>query len=264
MKVRVPASKKPFWLVLGESHNAGWTASANGKDLGAPQLVDGYANGWLVKPNGSAPTTISVVWTPQRTVSIAFLISLLAALACVGIVITAFVRAPATRLRVPRSAGSNGEVPVEIGLRVSSLRTLFEPSPARLSTRASWITVGSIVVASAVLVRPWAGLLVGALAALAIMRPRWRWLLRLGPAAIVGAITLYMAVGQYVRQYPPRFDWPTFYSAARAPAWIAVMLLAADALIEVVSRATRSRARSALPPLEEPVESEVQRESATP
>ena len=31
---------------------AGWTASADGHDLGPPQLVDGYANGWLIDPTG--------------------------------------------------------------------------------------------------------------------------------------------------------------------------------------------------------------------
>ena len=38
----------PFWLVLGQSNNAGWEATAAGKDLGGSTLVDGYANGWLV------------------------------------------------------------------------------------------------------------------------------------------------------------------------------------------------------------------------
>ena len=41
---------QPFWLVLGQSNNSGWTASVDGHDLGKPQLVDGYANGWLIDP----------------------------------------------------------------------------------------------------------------------------------------------------------------------------------------------------------------------
>ena len=41
---------EPFWLVLGQSHNVGWTATADGDDLGEPVLVDGFANGWLVTP----------------------------------------------------------------------------------------------------------------------------------------------------------------------------------------------------------------------
>ena len=41
----------PFWMVLGESTNAGWHAiSRRGRTSGTPQLIDGYANGWLVTP----------------------------------------------------------------------------------------------------------------------------------------------------------------------------------------------------------------------
>jgi hypothetical protein len=45
-----------------------------------------------------------------------------------------------------------------------------------------------------------------------------------------------MAASQYIERYPPRFDWPTFYAELRTPAWIAVMLLVADATIELVRR----------------------------
>ncbi len=44
-------------------------------------------------------------------------------------------------------------------------------------------------------------------------------------------------------EHPPRFDWPTFYGRARTPAWIAGMLLVADALIEIVSRAKHRAGR---------------------
>ena len=43
---------KPFWLVLGQSLSPGWAAKATGLgSLGKPQLVDGYANGWLITPD---------------------------------------------------------------------------------------------------------------------------------------------------------------------------------------------------------------------
>src|SRR5262249_12628008 len=49
LRAHVTGATKPFWLVLGQSHSPGWHARiAGGNDLGDAQLVDGYANGWLV------------------------------------------------------------------------------------------------------------------------------------------------------------------------------------------------------------------------
>src|SRR5207245_1916706 len=68
------AGNRPFWLVLGQSQSSGWTAAVDGKDLGRPRLIDGYANGWVVRPHGRA-LAISLTWTPQRRVWIALALS---------------------------------------------------------------------------------------------------------------------------------------------------------------------------------------------
>ncbi len=230
MKVKVDATRKPFWLVLGESHNAGWAATADGHGLGPSQLVDGYANGWRVTPTGK-PMTITVTWTPQRTATLALWISVLAGLVCIGIVIAASLR----RRRRKRAAPVT-ETVVVAPATVPTLIDVFARVGSSFSTAETVFTVAATALVTAVLVRPWVGVLVGALTLLAIRRPRWRLLLRVGPALIVAGITVYMTLGQYLERKPPRFDWPTFYTSARTPAWIAVMLLAADALIEIVSR----------------------------
>jgi hypothetical protein len=36
----------PSWLVLGQSYSKGWRAECDGRDLGEPRPIDGYANGW--------------------------------------------------------------------------------------------------------------------------------------------------------------------------------------------------------------------------
>ena len=47
----ITAAAGPFYLVLGESINRGWTATVDGgPSLGAPELIDGFANGWIVNP----------------------------------------------------------------------------------------------------------------------------------------------------------------------------------------------------------------------
>ncbi len=86
--IGVGAASKPFWLVLGESINRGWTATtSNGHSLGAPQLIDGFANGWYVNPaklglSGKKPFSITLNWTPQNLIWIALLLSGLGLLAC--------------------------------------------------------------------------------------------------------------------------------------------------------------------------------------
>ena len=45
----------PFWLVLGQSDSSGWQLDVAGASVGPRQMVDGYANGWLVTPD--APGT---------------------------------------------------------------------------------------------------------------------------------------------------------------------------------------------------------------
>lgn len=42
------ATGGPSWLVLGESFNRGWRAWCDGRELGGPVVIDGYANGWRI------------------------------------------------------------------------------------------------------------------------------------------------------------------------------------------------------------------------
>lgn len=66
------ALRAPSWLVLGESFDTGWRASCNGRALGAPRPVDGYANGWLA-PAGCRQ--VSFAFAPQDGVRSSYLVS---------------------------------------------------------------------------------------------------------------------------------------------------------------------------------------------
>jgi hypothetical protein len=83
--VRV-ALREPAWLVLGESFNEGWRARCDGRDLGAPRPVGGYANGWRAPRDCR---DVDFEFDPQRTLTAGFAISgvtcaLLLALLAVG------------------------------------------------------------------------------------------------------------------------------------------------------------------------------------
>ncbi|HVF33552.1 MAG TPA: alpha-(1-_3)-arabinofuranosyltransferase family protein [Acidimicrobiales bacterium] len=91
----------PFWLVLGESHSPGWRIDVDGPTEAGPHtLVDGYANGWLVRPGGAGRLHLTLTWVPQRTVWVGLALSALAVVACLGLAV----------------AGPRGRRPDEAGL----------------------------------------------------------------------------------------------------------------------------------------------------
>ena len=86
--VDVTDATDPYWVVLGQSHNAGWHLSVDGKDLGEPTLINGFANGWRVDPaTVGATVTLHLEWTPQRLVFIGLLASALGVLICLALLV---------------------------------------------------------------------------------------------------------------------------------------------------------------------------------
>ncbi len=69
----------PSWLVLGEGYNRGWRAFCNGRPLGSPTPIDGYANGWQVGPGC---VNVHFSFAPQTLADVGYAISAVAALAC--------------------------------------------------------------------------------------------------------------------------------------------------------------------------------------
>ena len=117
----------PSWLVLGESFDAGWQATCNGRSLGAPQVVDGYANGWLA-PAGC--TRVAFTFGPQSGINKSYVISAVAcALMLLLLVVGAFRRptlpalgpsdpaGPSDRAAPSDPAGPSGREPAAAGER---------------------------------------------------------------------------------------------------------------------------------------------------
>ncbi len=189
--LRVRTEGRPFWLVLGQSFSDGWHAETSaGRDLGSPRLVNGYANGWLVEPGRAGTIEVHLDWRPQRLVWWGIGLSLLAVLACLGVLLITRRRVKAARLADRPELGS----------------------PVRYSTPAAStgvaLVAGAVVgVAAGFVSRPWIGLVVGVLVVLAARTSCARLALTAGaPLALIVA------------------------KAAGAPelGWLAVCLLAAD------------------------------------
>jgi hypothetical protein len=92
----------PSWLVLGEGYNRGWRAWCGDRALGAPEPVDGYANGWRVD---AGCRSARFAFAPNGSARLGYAVSLLACLACL-----ALVAVPRRRLQ-PAVVADAGELP---------------------------------------------------------------------------------------------------------------------------------------------------------
>ncbi|MDQ1477997.1 MAG: arabinofuranan 3-O-arabinosyltransferase [Actinomycetota bacterium] len=233
VRVHVTKATKPFWLVLGQSQSPGWQAHVvKGPDLHGSQLVDGYANGWLVTPPASGEFDVVLQWTPQKQVYAAIWLSLIGAVVCLLIIALTWTRRPSWISA--EATAAPGDADVDLGLTAPG-----ETGPAG-GTR--WIAPVVCGLLGALVVAPWVGVLTAIVVFAMIERPRLRGLVMLVPAALLAVCALYIVVEQYRYRYPPVFEWPTLFPRARTLAWIAVVLLAADVIVDIVR--SRARARS--------------------
>ena len=244
--LRVSAATQPFELVLGESLNAGWHAVAtpvagarpgsHAVTLGAPQLVDAFANGWQVsradlRALGGSRFTVSLTWAPQHLVVAGLAVSAAALLACLVLVVV-----PGRRRR---REGGNGAPALGLpggGAAGPVLPALGIPGGGAGGRRLRWWAVGSVAVVAGALAAaistPIAGLGVAAAVAAGLS---WRRLRVLGAAAAVGllaAAAALVVVGQALHPAAGGGNWPNAYRDAAALAAMAVAFLGADAIVD--------------------------------
>jgi len=128
LQVSVSGATAPFWLVLGESQNAGWKATVKGVgSLGGSQVVDGFANGWRIDPKGHPSLVVDLEWVPQRKVWDAIALSLFGVGLCCALAGTGFWRA---RRRVVALAGSGADAEIDAdGAAETDRAPVFARSP---------------------------------------------------------------------------------------------------------------------------------------
>ncbi|MEX5633970.1 alpha-(1-_3)-arabinofuranosyltransferase domain-containing protein [Parafrankia sp. FMc2] len=246
----------PFWLVLGEGRSAGWRADVDGRDLGESRLIDAYANGWRVSPT-SGSFTIDIDWVPQRTVDL-----VLRASAAAGVLTAALLFAATYRRRRGRTwrdldlapaggaAGLGGAAGSAPGLTAAPVRVSSAPPPrAELPTAEPWrggtgtVSVRSAILlalatgaVSVVLVSPVAGLVVALLTGAAARVPRVRLALRAAPAVCLAVSALYVLQAQARHDLPANGSWVSSFDRVATLSWLAVLLLAAEAVLTMASR----------------------------
>ncbi len=212
LQLTVEPSEADSWLVLAQSWNAGWTATVDGESLGAPVLIDGYANGWLLS-GSDAERTVVLDWTPQRIVTIALWFSLVVGL----LVIALLVRTRRDPVPVSLHSATEG-VHLETG----------SPTTQTVRWRNSWTLAVVWIATIAFLAGPIPAIGAGVVLLLA---PTRGWV----PLAVVlvfgsiaaGAIMAF----EWRYDFPPGPDWPSRFTWTAPLVWLCVAAVATVAIM---------------------------------
>ena len=207
-----PAAGGPFWLVLGQSHSLGWSATVDGEDLGPPDLVDGYANGWRIEPTGE-PLAVRLRWTPQARIWQGLAVSGAALVLCLAIIVTSFLRRRRSADPEPAPVSSTEGEP-----------ELVAPG------RPHVLAPAAVLVAFGMAAGPVVGVAAALVTAAALVLAPLRWVLAFGAALALGLAGAYVALQQHRYGYPPDFAWPVNVPRAHDLGWLAVALLTGASL----------------------------------
>jgi hypothetical protein len=155
VRVAVPG---PAWLVLGEGYDRGWSATCNGRSLGTPTPIDGYANGWRI---GRGCTSVAFTFSPNRLAAVGYLASGVGGVLCLLLLVIGGRRrrevtpdAPAVRLAPARMAPPSSP-------------SVVWALPAALVFGFVFGVEAGIVAAAAITIVLWRGIGAGPLAAAA-------------------------------------------------------------------------------------------------
>lgn len=225
-RLSVPASDRDRWLILGQSHNPGWEATVDGVSLGAPRLVDGFANGWLL-PAGP-DVVVTLTWTPQRLVTMSLWASVFTVLVVIGLA----ARRP------------GGPATVSVGRPDGPATPVLRPLPffdrvVRRPAAPWWLALGGAAFVAGFswlnLPRlPGLALVIGAVVAGGLRR-RVGWARPATVAAFVlGLTAVAIMVAQRRFRYPPDFTWPRQFDHLHVWGVVALLLLAADYVVSAL------------------------------
>jgi len=213
----------PTWLVLGQSWSKGWKATSGGHELGAPVLVDGYANGWKVTPGADGVVTVHLQWTPQKLVWAGIAASFLGVLGCLLILLGATL----SRRRGPTPSARQRSVVV---WRERALAAGPVPSWGR-----SVVVALGLGVSAGLVVHPLVG--VGAfVVAIAALRLPYARAVGVAGAGAIALAGLFTAAKQVRNHFPADFGWTDHFTPAHYLAWIGLVLLGMLVILDRVRR----------------------------
>jgi hypothetical protein len=111
--------RAPAWLVLGEAYSAAWRARCDGRALGAPVPVDGFAMGWRV-PAGCR--SADLYFAPDRAVRAGYLVSGLALLLALALLLLR--RPPPPTVAAPPGTLPAADAPARLPVRRAAVAAI--------------------------------------------------------------------------------------------------------------------------------------------
>jgi len=217
----VKGTGRSSWLVMGQSLSPGWHATLNGKSLGEPTLIDGYANGWKIPaiPVGTTQQ-VSFVWTPQHVVNIAEILSL------AGLLASLLLALWPVRKKLAQRKQFEDEKP-----RYGS--PLFYEGANR-SIKTSLIAGLVVGVLVGIFTLPLDGLLAFGLTVGGLRNHKARLLMLIGSVGGLALAGLSTAYQQHASIYPWNLSWPLHFGLANVASWVALGVLVVDGVVEVL------------------------------
>ncbi len=207
----------PSWLVFGESYDQHWRATCDGRDLGTPRPMQGYANAW---PVTRGCRTVDFTYNLQRAATVGYLISLVGCALLLMVALVGFRRR--RRAVAGEQEGNDGP------------RPLLLPPADRRAHLALVPALAAVVVIGLAF-----GLRAGAVAAVAFAVIAWRGIsdraLGIVAALLLGVgVPLAYVVAAIIHGDEGRGGNSTDFGANRLAAhWMALAALVALALLLV-------------------------------
>jgi hypothetical protein len=120
------------------------------------------------------------------------------------------------------------------------LASPLEATGANATRRTAIVATVAAGLVAALVSRWWVGIVVAACVLAVLVRPRLRFLLTIGAPACIAIAAVYVVVQQYRYRYPYGYFWVDHFSAVANVVWLGVLLLAADAVVELVRRRAKT------------------------
>jgi arabinofuranan 3-O-arabinosyltransferase len=196
------------WLILGEGYNDGWKATVADLDLGAPRQISGGFNGWRL-PASDAPVTVTMTWTPQRTMWIGMALAALSVVACAVLIWRDKAK---TDVRVPAAP-------------------VMDWPSVPVGRRRSLIAAGTMVVAAGLVISPTYAV-VAAVVGLAVVVLRRTLVAGLAALALIASLAALILRRQIRYRLAANPSWPAAFDDLHRFGLLVVVLLLACTIVD--------------------------------